>query len=284
MQKHIGLKLFALFSLSLLLTTSAHASEPLRLTAKGVAVYGWKDGVPTPLYVKNEHWLYPIASLTKLITAKAVLALYPQETVFKISKQAEATSGTVAGIKEGAVFSRDDLLAALLVRSSNDAATAFTEPVGNKTFIQKMNEVLHTNKYTSRTFSNPSGLDPARKLKIPPNRMTPYHMSRLLSDIYTKEPLLRKYLVQPSIEIKDLNSNALVKIPNTNPLLRQGEYQDRILLSKTGLTNAAKNTMAFVTDGGEEYDYITVVTLGATQRTPDAVAIINWLDTIDTSR
>jgi serine-type D-Ala-D-Ala carboxypeptidase (penicillin-binding protein 5/6) len=277
MQRRTVLKMFAILSLSFVVATGAQASSPEHLTAPGIAVYGWKDGKETALFVKNEHRLYPIASITKLITAKVALSLYPEKTKFTITPTAAATSGTISGIVPGAVFSRNDLLTALLVRSSNDAATALAEPVGMKYFLQKMNEALHTGGYTSRSFINPSGLDPERKERLLPNRMTPFHLSELVSDIYTQEPLLRKFLSYPSAQVIDTATGAPVTFPNTNPLFRNDAYKSRILLSKTGTTDMAKHTMAFVTDGGGTYDYVTVVILGSKNKSSDATAILDWL-------
>lgn len=251
------------------------ADTPL-VSAKGVAIYGWKDGVPTPLYVKNEHRLYPIASITKLITAKVAEELYEPDKVFTISKSAVATYGTTAGIKLGAKFTRDDLLKALLVHSSNDAATALMEPVGRTAFLKQMNKILHDNKYTSTSFINPSGLDPSRR-DLRPNRMTPYHLTRLLSDIYRSDPFLVDLMSKETVEITDLASNTTAILKQTNTLYRDESYRDKILMSKTGLTDLAGQNVAFISPGGEEYDYVSVVILGSKSRATDSRVVIDWL-------
>lgn len=248
------------------------------LTAKGVAVYGWKDGVAKPLYVKNEHNVFPIASLTKLITAKVVEDLYTPQTIFTISQAAASTEGALPGIVAGAQFVRDDLLKALLVSSSNDAAVAFMESAGKKTFLQKMNDVLRINNYTTTLFTNPSGLDPAKKLGIKPNRMTPYKLTVLLNDIYNHDSLLRDIMAEDSAEITDLKTGTVVPLKQTNALYRDENYRDRVLMSKTGLTNAAGQNLAFVTPGNDAYDYITVVFLGSKSRNVDSRKILDWLD------
>lgn len=277
LQKTIGI----ILGLVLIGSSSVHAAAPAPVVgAKGVAVYGWKNGERIPLYIKNEHTVYPIASITKLITAKAALEFYKPDTIFTITKTALATEGSTPGFTAGAKFTRDDLLKALLVRSSNDAATAFMEPVGSSTFIKKMNSILHSNKYTSTTFSNPSGLDPAKKLRIKPNRMTPYLLTTLVNDIYTEDELLRDIMASTTAEITELRSNKKITLAQTNKLIREEEYRDRFMMSKTGLTNLAGQSVAFVTDGGDKYDYITVVLLNAKSRSADSVKIIDWLDTL----
>lgn len=250
------------------------------VSAKGVAIYGWKkDGAMFPIYVKNEHYVYPIASLTKLITAKTVEELYAPETIFTISKTAAATEGTLPGIVAGAQFVRDDLLKALLVSSSNDAAMAFMESTGKKTFLEKMNSILSTNNYTTTLFTNPSGLDPAKKLGVKPNRMTPYKLTVLLNDIYNHDSLLRDIMAEDTAHITDLTTGTIVPLKQTNALYRDENYKEKVLMSKTGLTNLAGQNLAFVTPGNDAYDYITVVFLGSKSRNVDSKKILDWLDT-----
>jgi D-alanyl-D-alanine carboxypeptidase len=260
------------------LTTGVHAAtEVPALTAKGIAIYGWKDGVATPILIKNEHNVFPIASLTKIITAKAVEELYTPETIFTISKAAAATEGTIAGIVAGAQFTRDDLLKALLINSSNDAAAAFMEPVGKKTFLAKMNDILHINNYTTTSFVNPSGLDPAKKLQLKPNRMTPYHLTTLLNDVYLHSPLLKDIMGQNNVEITDIRNNVPVTLKQTNSLYRDDFYKDKVVMSKTGLTNLAGQNLAFVTQGTDVFDHVTIVILGSKNRKIDSEKILDWL-------
>ncbi len=270
----------------LLIPVGAFAQAPVvpALTAKGIAVYGWKDEVPTPLYIKNEHTLYPVASITKLVTALAVTELYPKDMTFSMSASAIATEGSIKGITVGSQFTRDDLLKALLITSSNDAATAFMEPVGKKTFIEKMNDILHTNKYTSTSFTNPSGLDPAKKLAIKPNRLTPYHLSRLVSDIYNKDEFLVDIMNNAKAQIVDLKNKTNVEVRQSNGLYLDEKYKDKVLMGKTGLTNLAGQNLAFVTEGNDEYEYITIVILGSKNRMNDSKKVLDWISATNDSR
>jgi D-alanyl-D-alanine carboxypeptidase len=164
------------------------------------------------------------------------------------------------------------------VSSSNDAAVAFMEPTGNKTFLEKMNSILSINNYTTTRFTNPSGLDPAKKLGVKPNRMTPYKLTVLLNDIYNHDSLLRDIMAQDSAQITDLTTGAVVPLKQTNALYRDENYKEKVLMSKTGLTNMAGQNLAFVTPGNDVYDYVTVVFLGSKSRNVDSRKILDWLD------
>jgi D-alanyl-D-alanine carboxypeptidase len=268
-----------IFVLAVLLLTTApvYADSDPGLLAQGVAVYGWKDGVATQLYAKQEHTVFPIASLTKLITAKAVEELYPADQIFTITKNDVATLGATPGITVGAKYSRDDLLKALLVQSSNDASVAFTNPVGLDKFLSVMNDILHTNGYTMTSFINTSGLDPDRSSGEKPNRMTPYQLSVLLHDIYSSDPLLTKIMGEGTAEISTIDSSITANLRHTNVLYSDPIYSDYIVMSKTGTTTLAKQNLAFVMNGVGNYDYFTVVLLGSTNRAADAKRVINWI-------
>lgn len=253
------------------------------VTAKGIAVYGWKNDAPTALYIQNEHRLYPVASITKLVTAKAVEDLYPKDKIFTMSASAIATEGSIKGIGIGSQFTRDDLLKALLITSSNDAATAFMETIGKSTFLAKMNDILHANAYTSTAFINPSGLDPSKKVAIKPNRLTPFHLSELLSDIYTNDKFLVSIMAQPKADIIDLATNTPVEVRQSNGLYLDENYKDKVLMGKTGLTNMAGQNLAFVTEGNENYDYITIVILGSKNRMTDSKKILDWIAASNTT-
>lgn len=274
---------YIIFSLLVVIfaTSSVHAQAPLpvpALTAKGVAIYGWKDGEQVPIYLKKEHTLFPVASITKLITAKVAEDVYDKDKIFTISSTAAATEGTTPGIVVGAQFTRDDLLKALLISSSNDAAVALMEPLGKQTFLKKMNDILHTKNYTATSFINSSGLDPSKKLQVKPNRLTPYHLTELLNDIYEHDRLLTKIMGTDTTEITNLKTNTPVVLKQTNALYRDELYKDKVVMSKTGLTNLAGQNLAFVTQTADSYDYITIVLLGSKNRTVDSKKVLDWLD------
>jgi D-alanyl-D-alanine carboxypeptidase len=56
-------------------------------------------------------------------------------------------------------------------------------------------------------------------------------------------------------------------------------YKDKVIMSKTGLTNLAGQNLAFVTPSPtDDYEYYTVVFLGSKSRTTDSKKILDWLD------
>src|SRR3989344_3987026 len=74
----------------------------------------------------------PIASLTKLMTALIVMENAKLDDVFTVSKNAVQTTGEMGGLVVGEELTVKNLLYALLVESSNDAAVALAEGVDDK--------------------------------------------------------------------------------------------------------------------------------------------------------
>lgn len=270
--------------MSFIAPSIAHAQNSIidlsQVTAQGVAIYGWRNGVVTALYAKKENYLFPIASMTKLVTAKAVEQLYPASTIFTISPQAMMnTKETNISIVPGMAFSRDDMLRSLLVSSNNGVANQFDISAGGTVFLDAMNNFLHINGYTTKSFVNPSGLDPDSKA-IAPNRLTPKNLSRLMSDIFTGDPLLTSILETKAVLVTDQTSGRQIQVNSSNELNYDAQYNFFVTLSKTGTTNLAGQDLAFITNGGTSFDYVTVVFMHSKNRYGDGQIILNWLQKV----
>lgn len=278
--KYVYSMSFILFFLLPGIAGAQAAVDLSQLSAQGVAIYGWRSGVPTVLYEEKDDYLFPIASITKLVTAKVAIQMYPANSIFTISKESmigafESDSLIVPGMQ----FSRDDMLQALLIQSNNAVANQFVMSDPTNTFITQMNTFLHDNKYTTTDFTNPSGLDPLDET-IPPNRLTLKSTSKLLSDIYTKDPFLTALLLKKSSVITNIPLAFPVPLSTTNKLNKDPLYSNKILISKTGITDEAGQTLAFVTSGEGKYDYVTVVFAQSKDRYTDGKRILDWLDQV----
>jgi D-alanyl-D-alanine carboxypeptidase len=278
--------------LFLIVPSFAHAqvgsANLSQLSAQGIAVYGWKNGMPTVLYGEKENYLFPVASITKLVTARAVELLYPENTNFTISADAmKNTQEDNGGILPGMVLSRDDMLRAMLVSSNNGVSNQFLMSSAPGVFLAKMNDYLHAGDYTQTNFVNPSGLDPVNPktkkkgvIKIVPNRLTPQNLSRMLSDIYRTDPLMTNILEMKTGIITDQKSGTQITLKTTNKINKDPLYTSSIILSKTGVTDLSGQSLAFITSGGSRFDYVTVVFLHSKDRYTDGKLILDWLQQV----
>jgi D-alanyl-D-alanine carboxypeptidase (penicillin-binding protein 5/6) len=112
------------------------------------------------LYAKNADARRPIASTTKIMTALLVLEHGHLDQVCEVSKRAAETPQSSIWLQPGERLRLNDLLAAVLVKSANDAAVASAEAVAGTedAFVTLMNERAHELGATNTHFTNPHGL------------------------------------------------------------------------------------------------------------------------------
>lgn len=106
----------------------------------------------------QEEISLPIASLSKLMTALMVFQNISKEELVTISRFAVGTYGRQGDLKVGEKIKSENLLRALLLESSNDAAEAFAEHLERDLFLKKMNEEAKKLGLKKTFFDDPSGL------------------------------------------------------------------------------------------------------------------------------
>lgn len=106
------------------------------------------------------HEKLPIASLTKMWTAFVVVTYSDLSDEVVISEAAVQSEGSSIYLKAGEVWTVEQLLYGLMLRSGNDAAYALAEHVGGSVegFVVLMNELASDYGLSNTTFTNPSGL------------------------------------------------------------------------------------------------------------------------------
>jgi D-alanyl-D-alanine endopeptidase (penicillin-binding protein 7) len=107
---------------------------------------------------KNPDAVYPIASVSKLITSLVAKANMNQHEFVTVSRSSVNMYGKSGGLSQGEKILVTDLYYPLLMESSNDAAEVFAEGYGFDEFINLMNEEARTIGMDSTSFEEPSGL------------------------------------------------------------------------------------------------------------------------------
>ncbi len=109
---------------------------------------------------KNPDKIYPIASVSKLITAVVAKENMDQTAAVTVNRSSIETYGTSGGLREGEKIRVSDLYYPLLMESSNDAAVVFAYgyPDGYDAFVKKMNDTVAFLGMAETTFVEPSGL------------------------------------------------------------------------------------------------------------------------------
>lgn len=139
----------------------AWAQETGTLPVQAKAAVLIDEGSGRVLYDKNSSERLAPASLTKIMTALLVLEDGDLDQKVYISRRAAETGESTVWLEPGEIFSRKELLYALLLSSANDAATALAESVAGTEdgFVVLMNRRAQELHLSDTHFSNAHGLD-----------------------------------------------------------------------------------------------------------------------------
>jgi len=116
------------------------------------------------LFKKNIDQKLPIASITKLMTAKVILEnsdIYELSRMITVSFEAAARPDVpvFGNLQAGEIYSVEQLLSLVLHYSSNDAVQALVEVMGEERFVLLMNESAARTGLDQTMFFNATGLD-----------------------------------------------------------------------------------------------------------------------------
>lgn len=215
------------------------------------------------LYQKNAGQILPIASLTKLMTGLVVLEELDLDQTLKVSQQALAAYGDSGGLVINEEISVRNLLYALLIESSNDAATALSEAFGETSLVDLMNQKAKDLGLVNTYFVDPTGYNPG-------NISTALDLVELIK-YSLEEPLIWQILKIPSIDLSSVDGSINHHLINTNQLLN---HCPGVVGGKTGYTNEAQGCMILVVE--QSYEKLVIIVLGAKERFLETEKLINW--------
>ncbi|MFA6257315.1 MAG: CapA family protein [Candidatus Paceibacterota bacterium] len=132
-----------------------------KVTAQAFLVGDLKTG--EVILAKNQGKKFPMASVSKLMTALVTSELAKSEDIVSVSNRAVATLGQNGELRTGEKIKATDLVYPLLLESSNDAAEALAEYFGREEFLKKMNLQAEQIDLSSTSYEDPSGLSPNNK-------------------------------------------------------------------------------------------------------------------------
>ncbi|MFN4181380.1 MAG: CapA family protein [Candidatus Paceibacteria bacterium] len=218
------------------------------------------------IMAKNADKKFPIASVSKLMTAHVAHELYEEGEITKVSKKALATYGQNGNFRVGEKINVSELIYPLLLESSNDAAEILAEHWGRDTFMNKMNLEATRIKMIDTFYDDPSGLSEKNISTV--------------SDLFK----LAGYLKQNSPEIFELTTKRTYKNKahawfSNNQFLSVPGYAG----GKSGFTDPAKQTVISTFDlalGKDKNNKrpIAIVLLRSADRQKDVQSIVRYLN------
>ncbi len=241
--------------------TTAHAAMVLDVASGEV------------LYEKDAETVYPIASLTKLITAMTLVDYkLNMEELITITKEDDPKEGRTV-FAEGEQFTRGELLRALLIGSVNVAGNALARTSGGgPAFVVAMNARAQKLGMAQAHFSDPTGLDRQ-------NQASAHDVAFALRTALGY-PEIREITKTEKITLLEHRTNKPYVIKSTNLLLESFLNQDpyQIIAGKTGSLPEAGFCLAQATRNKAGREVIVVV-LGSENhfaRFQDAKALTYW--------
>jgi len=222
---------------------------------------------------KNETKIFPIASVSKLVTALVALDVLKPEQTITVSPRAWETFGNSAKLKLGQTMPLQVALYPLLLSSSNDIAEAIAETYGRERFIKRMNKTVKEIGMVRTSFADPSGLSPE-------NVSTSADLAKLANYIYKNKPEIL------AITREQQYSYNKQTWKNINDISLMSHY----LGGKNGYTEEANRTLVSLFDiplatATSSYQsnkelknrLLAVVLLQSDNKKKDAGQIINYL-------
>jgi D-alanyl-D-alanine carboxypeptidase len=215
-------------------------------------------------YQADYRW--PIASITKLMTAVVALERIGAETGVIISQAAVDTEGDSGSFTAGEEFTVKDLIAAMMTVSSNDAAAAVADYVGTPRFFDLMQEKAYELKMTETSFIDATGLSYL-------NQSTAQDVARLVRYIYETYPEILEVSKRSTNTITELVSKGKRTLKNINAFAGTSGFEG----GKTGFTEESKgNLVSLFSYEGKVY---TLVVFGTTDRFVETRKLFSWLKT-----
>ena len=236
------------------------AEGPPAVTALGAVVYDPASG--RALWGKREDTGIPMASTTKIMTTLLALEAGTLEDTVTVSRRAAQMGGAGLGLRMGQQIPMRSLLAGLMLRSGNDAATAVAEHVAGteEEFVARMNARALELGLTGTHFVNASGLTDDRR-----HRASPLDLARLTAQAMTHP------------EFASWSAARRMTVPGLAPLENRNELIGRYPGAngvKTGYL--AHAGLALVSSATRDGLTVYAVVLGSQDSFSDATLLLDW--------
>lgn len=195
---------------------------------------------------------HPLASLTKLMTAVVAAEKMGAARGVTMSEEDVWQEGDGGSFAVGEVWSVSDLIKAMLVVSSNDAAHALARVYGYRDFINAMQDKARELGMWNTSFADATGITSL-------NQSTAEDISKLIAYVREKHPDFFPTSSLKEIGVKEVVSGKSRQLKNINKFAGRTDF----LGGKTGYTEeAGGNLVSIFSHNGTAF---AIIILGAAE-------------------
>jgi D-alanyl-D-alanine carboxypeptidase len=214
--------------------------------------------------------------MTALVAKKYI----PADEEITITEESLKVDGDAPIFYLNEKVTANDLIRAMMIISSNKAAMALANHIGQDKFVALMNEMAKQLEMTQTSYAEPTGLSFL-------NQSSPADLKKLIKYIITEYPNLL-LIAQNSVDkIQGKNPDIIHELTNINLIAHHPPFLDELNITylggKTGFTDEALQTFCglFLVPSKRENEQpkrILVVVLGTPNRYNDIENLLKWLD------
>ncbi len=211
------------------------------------------------------EYRWPIASVTKLMTAVVALEKIGADQEVIISQAAIDTEGDSGSFTLGEVFTVSDLIKAMMTVSSNDAAAALADFIGTPRFFDLMQEKAYELGMTDTSFIDATGLSYL-------NQSTAEDVATLVDYVYKTYPVIFEVSRKASNTITERGGYSR-SLKNINVFAGTTGFEG----GKTGFTDESKgNLVSLFSYQGKTY---ILIVFGTEDRFAETRKLLSWMKT-----
>ncbi|MEK7188121.1 MAG: serine hydrolase [Patescibacteria group bacterium] len=211
----------------------------------------------------NRHW--PIASITKLMTATIASEVFASSTAISVTKESflkDPGAGSLY-VKVDESYRALDLIRIMLTASDNVAAEALAYAYGRENFMKKMNEQAKQWGMSQTYYYDPSGLSPV-------NQSSGADLEKLAFRIFNRKGDVLSLSREAGVTVTELSAKRQYRVLPINMYAGRSDF----LGGKTGfIDEAGGNLFSIFRVKGRP---ILIVVLNSSARFDDTTTLLAW--------
>lgn len=235
--------------------------SPPKLQAKAALLAGLDTG--EVYYELNPSMRWPLASVTKLASVAVGMDFLDRSQEVQMTEEDFEPALNSYVLQAGGRYQVSDLLWAMLLGSSNEAANALARVHGHSNFVEAMNVKAERWGLKETHFDDPTGISISNQSNL-------YDLKEMVASIFEVYPDIFKMTTRSEWTIHDLNGNIFSKVFSNNDFAGRADF----LGGKTGYTEESIGNLVSLFSYQDRP--VMIIVLGTPDRFGETRLLYNW--------